>query len=95
MTGGPANLIRRFASDPGAAYVFLIEVTRYRETSGREGVVEIPSDIRDQHRRPKSIESLKGLLEQLGSTELSLPEAKRLRSQLQLMLSGSDPEGQA
>jgi len=58
-------------------------------------VVEVTSDTRDQHRRPKSIESLKGLLEQLGSTELSLPEAKRLRSQLHQMLSGSDPEGEA
>jgi len=44
--------------------------------------------------QPKTIESLKGLLERLGSPDLTLPEAKRLRSQLHLMISGSDPEGE-
>jgi len=56
--------------------------------------MEVPSDTTDRHRRPETIESLKGLLEQLGSAELTLPEAKLLRSQLHRMLSRSDPESE-
>jgi hypothetical protein len=54
--------------------------------------VEAPAASSDQHGQAKTIESLKGLLERLGSPDLTLPEARRLRSQVHLMLTRNDPE---
>jgi hypothetical protein len=56
--------------------------------------MEVPAIITDQHGQPKTIESLKGLLERLGSADLTLPEAKRLRCQLHRVLSEVNPEGE-
>lgn len=56
--------------------------------------MDVPAVITEPPRQPKSIESLKGLLDRLGSPDLTLPEAKRLRTQLNLLLAGVDPVGE-
>jgi hypothetical protein len=71
-----------------------LPVTEKQEAGRRERAVETPAAITDQPGRPKTIESLKCLLERLGSADLTLSEAKRLRSQVHMMLSGCDPESE-
>jgi len=91
---------RRGGCEPADGGSHLIPVrptlsfSRNREASEQESAVEAPSDTTDRNRRPETIESLKGLLEQLGSAELTLPEAKRLRSRLHRMLSRGDRESE-
>jgi hypothetical protein len=72
-----------------------LQVTGTREARRRERAVEVPSISINQTGQPRSVESLKGLLERLGAPDLTLPEAKQLRSQVHLILSGSDPEREA
>jgi hypothetical protein len=52
----------------------------------------VPPTINDPAGQAKAIDSLRGLLERLGSPELTLPEAKFLRSQISQVLDEIGPD---
>jgi hypothetical protein len=51
--------------------------------------MRVIASMNDQDRQAKMIESLRSLLERLGSSELTLPEAKLVRCQI-IRLLGED-----
>jgi len=55
-------------------------------------VNEVPPIMNDPAGQAKAIDSLRSLLERLGSPELTLPEAKFLRSQISQVLDEIGPD---
>ena len=52
----------------------------------------VPPIVNDPTGQAKVIDSLRSLLERLGSPELTLPEARFLRSQISRVLDGINPD---
>jgi len=55
-------------------------------------VNEVPPIMNDPAGQAKAIDSLRSLLERLGSPKLTLPEAKFLRSQISQVLDEIGPD---